>query len=347
MTRHRPWLFLAALALVAWTTGSARAECEAIAFPFAPVNNPSRPWGTTDTGVVTSRFVTLDKAGEPPRFGNRHGVDLSRNNKPDYDMVKACGGEFAFLKADNTFLAHRTELERRGVVTFPYFYFAVPPSLRQARLYNGLNSSKQPEIDSFMARFAALGEAQAADLEIRLAALRMPVIPNVSFVGLSGQIMAIDVEEKISDEGNSSKISRAYFGRFYARSVCSFLAKVREKHPELRPVIYTTPSTFGDYLNYAYPQDDACLHGLPVWLARTTSGGGDLIQNTGSPLDLYAQRLCLQSAGNRCIVHQYSHRALLGKEPPLAEAPHLDVNRFFPVKVVPDGLNQQFVRSGQ
>ena len=332
-----------ALAAFLGAASAAQAECGTITYPFKPVINPPQPWGSsrTDTGVVINGFVTLK-----PSSDNKNGVDLSANNNPDYDMIKLCGAEFAFLRADNRFGSHEAALKQRGVTTFPYFYFGIPKQLRTAKTYNGLGVSNQDAIDALMVKFAAIGAGQAVDLEGNLAKLGMHEIPSVSFAGITGQIMAIDVEEKIIDEGNSNKISRAYFGRFYARAVCSFLAKVREKHPGLKPVIYTTPSTFGDYLNYAYPQDDACLHGLPVWLARTTSDGGDLIQNTGSALDLYAQRLCLQSGGNRCIVHQYSHRALLGQKPPLKEAPHLDVDRLFLVKAVADGLNTQFVRVG-
>ena len=343
MMRLARILSLSLLAMLS-AASAARAECTTITYPFKPILNPSKPWGLsrTDTGVVINGFVTLD-----PGYSNRQGVDLSSNNVANYDMLKSCGTEFAFLRADNRFVNHQAALQQRGIMTFPYFYFAIPKQLRVANVYKGLGSSNQDDIDALMVKFAAIGASQAVDLETKLGKLGMHGIPSVSFAGISGQIMALDVEEKIFDEANSTKLSRSYFGRFYARAVCSFLAKVRENHPELKPVIYTTPSTFGDYLNYAYPQDDACLHGLPVWLARTTSDGGDLIQNTGSALDLYAQRLCLQSGGNRCIVHQYSHRALLGQKPPLNEAPHMDVDRLFLAKVVKDGLNQQFVRSGQ
>jgi GH25 family lysozyme M1 (1,4-beta-N-acetylmuramidase) len=310
----------------------------------ATIQNPPQPWNGTDTGIVVDGFVGLTGVK-----GISHGVDLSSNNVINYDNIIRCGGQFAFLRLDTShgidslYDRHRQILAEHGWTIFPYAYFALPANLRMSQKYASIASKDTPVIESYMQTFSHVGETAADDFLHRIASVAMP---EIAFSGITGQILAVDVEEKLLDEGNSTSLSRVYYGRFYARALCSWLAKVKQTYPALRPILYTTPSIFGDYLNYALPDEQDCLHGLPIWLARTTADGGDVIRHSDQAIDLYAQRLCNVSGGNRCIVHQYSHRGMIGGTAPLNPKafPHVDLDRLFAVKVVPDGVNQQVVR---
>jgi hypothetical protein len=351
MRTCRPGVWTASLALIgllAIGRGAAASDCLTPRYDVPPlpvsVLNPSKAWNGTDTGIVVDRYVGLAGVN-----GLRHGVDLSANNRVNYDTIIKCGGTFAFLRLDTAsgldamYDKHRQALAMGGMATFPYAYFAIPKDLRLSRNYLGITSASTQDIASYMAKFSAIGTAAADAFAHRIAASG---IPEAAFSGMPGQILAIDVEEKLTDEPNSTPLARTYYGRFYAKALCSWLDRAREKFPKLHPILYTTPSIFGDYLNYALPPEQECLHGLPIWLARTTPDGGDVIRNSKQAIDQYAQRLCLVSGGNRCIVHQYSHRGVLwgnnAQNP--TQFPHVDLDRIFLVKIVPDGANAQSVR---
>lgn len=339
-------LWLIAVSLFAALPCRADGNCPKYEVPPLPasIQNPSKPWNGTDTGIVVDGFVGL--AG----ISNiSHGVDLSSNNILSYDNIVKCGGQFAFLRLDTSssidqmYDKHRQALASHSWAIFPYAYFSVPKDLRMSRKYAAITSSSTQDIAMYLQTFSQIGETAADGFVRRIATLG---IPDVAFSGMSGQILAVDVEEKLLDEAQSTALSRAYYGRFYAKALCTWLAEARRTYPQLEPVLYTTPSIFGDYLNYAFPDEQACLHGLPIWLARTTPDGGDVIRHSNQAIDMYAQRLCNVSAGNRCIVHQYSHRGMIGGTNPLdpSRFPHVDLDRIFVVKVVPDGANQQIVR---
>lgn len=310
----------------------------------ATIQNPPKPWHGTDTGIVVDGFVGLVGV-----TNISHGVDLSSNNVIRYDNIVRCGGRFAFIRFDTAesidqmYTKHREALSTQGLTIFPYAYFAIPPKLRLTRSYSSIRSDSAKDIATNMQTFAAVGVTAANEFVNRIKPFG---IPNVTFAGLSGQILAIDVEEKLVDENISTSLSRAYYGRFYAKALCAWLSEVKHAYPALQPILYTTPSIFGDYLNYAFPDEQSCLHGLPIWLARTTPDGGDVIRRSHQTIDLYAQRLCNVAGGNRCIAHQYSHRGMIGASSPLdpARFPHVDIDRIFSVKIVPDGANYQVVR---
>ena len=122
---------------------------------------------------------------------------------------------------------------------------------------------------------------------------------------------------------------------------------MKQSFPDAIIIFYTFPDIYTSYLQFARPDDNTVIHGLPVWLARTRGDGSDFDLDTNKNL----QRICLSSAGgNRCILHQYSHRALFGIDsakqsknkiqPPY----HIDVDRLFHVRSVMDQTGVQFVR---
>jgi hypothetical protein len=308
----------------------------------ATISNPVKPWGTTDTGAIVDGFVGLTHPD-----GILHGIDLSHANViRDYKVYSRCGGKFAFVKLDSSYPKHLDAIAHENWTTIPYVFFSVPDWLRDARAYASLRSSDTAKIDGALDRFAAIGSQAAAELPQQLQQYSGSQIPKIAFAGLKGRILALDVEQKLTDERNAN--ARLYYGRFYAHAVCTYIDRVKARYPDTMIIIYSTPSVFGDYLNHAYQQDDDCLRGLPVWMARTTRDGGDLIGVVGSKdvNDLYAQRACLQPAGNRCIVHQYSHRGVVGMILPVTKpsVPHVDIDRAFPVKAVSDSKTTQYVR---
>ena len=169
-------------------------------------------------------------------------------------------------------------------------------------------------------------------------------MPVADVAGIKSEIIAVDVEQKLTNEASTTPLQRAYFGRYYARAVCAFAKEVKKRFINAAIVIYTTPTVYADYLDKAFLEDHACLQGLPVWAARTTKDGGDIIRSSNDTIDRDAQRMCLASGGNRCIVHQYSHRGVFAAKS--GSPPHIDLDRWFDSKTVATSAGPQFVRTG-
>lgn len=345
MTRVITLLLLVTSALISVPAAAAGTTCPTPKYmaPLpATIQNPSAPWGTTDTGAIVDGFV-----GIPGTAAVMHGIDLSSNNTiKDYGKYSACGAKFAFLRLDAQYGKHAQSLAAQQWTTIPYVFLSIPPAMRAASAYVNLKSSDSAAMTKNIDAFGHEGMAGATALPGNLAKFGLQKVPTVTFAGMSGQLIALDVEQKLDNE--KSPNARQRYGQFYARAVCAWITEARVRIPGLQVIIYTTPSVFGDYLQAASPEDDNCLRGIPLWMARTTRDGGDLIGVIGSTdvNDKYAQRACLQPAGNRCIVHQYSHRGVVGEVLPVSNpaTPHVDFNRAFPVKAVSDAKTAQYVR---
>lgn len=327
-------------------TFSSWADCPRYVAP-GKFKYPKSPWNGTDTGVVVDGFVDLSfrKNGI---YEVAHGVDLSRHNIVDYKEIKDCGGKFSFVRMDDKYSQHLLQLRSQEIISIPYFYFPIPKALRNYNLYNGLEQ-KDPKVASFFQQFDSIGR-EAGNKFLKTLQTNHGMkddLPKANLAGLEGHIVALDVEEKLLDEKNSSYLQRVYFGRFYARAVCSWAAKVNEEYKDLRIILYTTPSVHGDYLNYALEEENKCLQKFPVWVARTTADAGDAIRPLrNTKLDKDTQRLCFVTSGNRCVVHQYSHRATFAAQGRITKKipPHIDIDRIFTVKLVENEAGFQLVR---
>ena len=173
------------------------------------------------------------------------------------------------------------------------------------------------------------------------------VAVDFDLAGMRGQIVSVDIEEKLISDNDSSSNQRIFYGRYYAHSACTWIKEIKKFYPKAVVLIYTTPSVFWDYLQYAYPEDNVCLQEALIWAARTTVDGGDVVRSAPTHLNLEAQRLCLVPGGNRCVIHQYSHRAVFASLGTTVKniPPHMDVNRFFKVKPTNNNAGVQYVRS--
>lgn len=327
---------------------SQAAECPRHHAP-GTFTNPSKPWQNTDTGVVVDGFVDFS-AAPPGVFQLRHGIDLSAHNIVDYRKLRDCGADFAFVRIDKKYAQHVAALQKVDIEVYPYFYFPIPTNLRQ-RLY--YHSQTQPSLTGNLTAFASIGK-EAGRRYIASVAGAAPTTPATRAtpppphrVDSARSMIALDIEEKLIDEEHSTPLERTYYGRNYARAVCAWAETVRERFPDNVVVLYTTPSIYFDYLDKALPEDHLCLQGFPIWLARTTVDGGDVIRSSNSVIDKYAQRVCLVSGGNRCITHQYSHRGVFGSLGATTDGtpPHIDLDRFFDMKSVDNAAGQQFVRT--
>ncbi len=304
--------------------------------------NPKNAWNGTDTGVVVDGFVDLaSPAG--PTFMVSHGADFSRHNIVTHSTIKDCGGEFTFLRVDDKFADHREAAQSAGLIAIPYYFFGVGDARRKTAQYGKDNEA---QIKARLADFGAVGRNAGTKFVEKIGTLYPAGIPVSTIAGMTGQLVALDVEEKLKDEAGSNPLQRAYYGRYYAHAVCSWVKEVRQTYKQLIPIIYTTPSVYADYLDKAFADDYACLQGFPIWVARTTVDGGDVIRSSNSTIDKFAQRLCLVSGGNRCIIHQYSHRGVFAARPPGRTPPsHIDLDRWFNVQMVDTAAGTQIVRS--
>ena len=305
-----------------------------------PGNYPNpRAWGT-DSGILIDGFADLvDGTGHT--YLAAPGTDISSNNFVDFKTLTSCGAAFAFVRMDNNTTSNWTNLLSNNIVPILYDFFNIPKNLRQSSLYSNTNSK---EVETYMSEFSNIGATSEHSLEQNLTDT---LVRPKSISHFGHEIISIDVEQTLTNDRTSSPQERVAYGRYYAHAVCSFITQLHNARPDVVPIMYTTPSVYGGYLLYAYPADFNCLQGFPIWMAWTTPEGGDIIRSSHDTVDQWSQRACLASGGNRCIIHQYSHRGLfatLGRGSP-GQPSHIDLDRFFDVKVVPTSVGTEYVRS--
>ncbi len=340
------WLS-ASTVVLHFACGAARADC--LPHPTAPgafLNSPAT-WNGTDSGPILDAFPDL-KIGQN-LASIVHGVDLSVNNdRVLYTDVKRCGGDFAILKMDRAFIAHRDKLSPLGINVIPYSYLSVVDSQRHDYKKNpsqfsnaGSTELSDSQLNDLLAIGRAMGAAKSKACVSNYSALISLAPSNISLAGLNGQFVAVDVEETFSVPASS--IQRKAYGRFYAAMLSAWIQETKKSLPNVIVLFYTFPDVYTSYLQFAFPAENAVIHGMPIWLARTRGDGSDFDLTTDKNL----QRICLSSSGgNRCILHQYSHRATF----PVSQVPktnpprHIDVDRLFFVKTVQEQQGAQIVR---
>lgn len=194
---------------------------------IAPKNfyNPGMAWNGTDTGIVIDGFADIQNE-ENKVFKVTHGIDLSRHNVVDYKKIKSCGGEFAFLRVDDKYKDHSFKLQSNLITVIPYYFSQF------LRTY-GLDLSFSTKIqETIIKRIGSLkvGTNAAKRFLEKLLEIEPNGLPVISLSGLSGRFVALDVEEKLLDErGRSNQLERAYYGRSYARAVCSWFTTVKKQ----------------------------------------------------------------------------------------------------------------------
>ena len=311
-------------------------------------------------GVMASGFLELrDKHGH---LKVTQGVDASHRNLLDYDTLKACGTEFALLKlgpvkkrdgtfgVDESFETHAAEFARLHIPTIPYFYLEVPDA-EQSDPTLFADSRHLPE-QLAIAQLRGKREAQFFIAELdRLSAFLKPT----SLGHLSGTIVALDVEEALRFGTGQSiqklELQEMYdYGRAYSSMVATWIRTLRSAKPNAVVILYTSPNEYMQYLIHARLSDFEVFRGLPIWFASYKNNGGD--GNWIMPDDPEKmrgeQRLCLStSTGNRCILHQYTAGGTFGIKQDRVHAKTLDLDRLFPVQVVQDRDNKQYVRKAE
>lgn len=303
-----------------------------------PFNNVPAIWGTTDSGVIVDGFVDL-RGTANKIFDVLHGSDLSIHNDVTHAKVAACGGKFSFVRVDDGFEKHYRALQKVDITPVPYVYFKIPAELRRTSSYIDAPDGSQ-KLDQILAKFEAIAEKAALTTLAQFEQSR-PALQSVEIAGMRGKLVAVDIEEKLLDEKQSQREHRVAYGRGYGRALCRWTTLVKKRHSDLTVILYTMPAVYGDYLRYALPADHACIKGLPVWIAHTTADGGDSVYSSSRKAasafsDESAQRLCLLSTGNRCVIHQYSHRATFASAKAFnPKSPRgIDINRWFPSMAV-------------
>ncbi|WP_174654545.1 hypothetical protein [Mesorhizobium prunaredense] len=277
-----------------------------------------------------------------------HGVDLSHHNdRILYGELKRCGASFAILKMDKRFKIHKTELAGRDIRVIPYHYLSVVSGegkdyTRRPKEFS-LQATSEENRGAGLLRIAEnMGKTKAARFISQYESALSPTERTSELSGLKGKLIVLDVEEYFKVRSTSNQ--RISFGRFYAAMLASWVKTVKSSYPDAKIIFYTFPDIYTSYLQFAFPSDHAVIHGMPVWLARTRGDASDFDLKSSKQL----QRICLSSSGgNKCILHQYTHRAtfgvpnITGLYPPL----HIDVNRLFSAKEVQDGEGFQYVRA--
>jgi hypothetical protein len=312
-------------------------DCNRYMAPGA-FKNPSKPWNGTDTGVVVDGFLDLKGKQEGEIV---HGVDLSRFNQVEYARIATCGAAFGIVQFDEHKDEHMSGLEKAGLIGIPYAFHKVPGKFRSSAYYK--KNATMPSSSDFSI-LREVGKQSAKQFAKILKS--GGGLSTVEVAGIKGQLVALDVEQKLTDEAKSNGNQRTQYGRLYAASLCEWVKQLRTELPDAVVFLYTTPSVYGDYLENALADEFACIHGLPIWIARTTVDGGDAMRMGNKNADRQTQRMCLITGGNKCVIHQYSHRGLIGAlgKPKNDEPPHVDLDRLFLTVSVTDATGEQLVR---
>lgn len=329
-----------------FAVGAEMAEPDCLSRLVAPTKLQSPPAWRTDSGPLLIAFADLRRGDSV--FKVEHGFDLSHHNikHVSYDEIKRCGATFAVVKMDPQYKAHVSELAKRGITTIPYHYLGMfgPNDIDyklNPQFFSGINGKplSQDELNQSLVLARKLGSAAASKFIAKYEESTPQNVRVAKLGGLDSEIIALDVEEAFSVP--STRSQRVAYGRFYSAMLAAWVQSVRGAYPQATIVFYTFPSMFLDYLNFALPSDNAVIHGLPIWLANMRPNAEDIDMTK-----LHIQRLCgSTSGGNRCIIHQYSQRALFGvKKIKVSPPPHLDVNRLFHVRKVADESGSQYVR---
>lgn len=333
------WL---AIALIASTAPQPVACIPRAVAPGHYANPPA--WGPkkTDSGAVTYGFIDLKNSSG--LYSVQHGTDLSSYNTIDYDQIAHCGGTYAFIKIpqdvnDLSYVHHFQELNRRSIVTIPYFYLGISSRLKATpALFSKTDTNAY---QALLNNGRAAGAAAAQAFESRYGALFNGAPPITTIAGFSGQLIALDVEERFTAPASAAQ--QRVFGAYYAAMLGAWVLEIKKKYPRFVPLLYTTPSVYGDELSYAEPADNKIIFGLPIWLAGPRPDAGDAAFDKQKAV----YRLCFSTAaGNRCIVHQYTNRgafAAIGR-PFNAQPPHIDLDRFFKTRKIQSADGVAYVR---
>lgn len=307
-------------------------------------NTPAR-WGKTDSGPILDSFLELKIGTEKAEI--EHGVDLSHHNERiRYDELRRCGATFAIVKMGDGFRDHADKLGLNHIAVMPYHYLSVASGkldyARHPELFGGPSVKDIPaaRLDELLRTGREMGRNKAKSFLSSYEQAMKPAERTTNLAGLRGEFVAVDVEEYFRD--GSLPVQRKNFGRFYAAMLGAWVSEVQKARPSIKIVFYTFPDIYTSYLQFAFPEDNAKIHGMPVWLARTRPDGSDFDLTSDQNL----QRICLSSSGgNRCILHQYSHRATFAIAPKPIDPPlHMDVDRLFPVVEIADDFGVQIVR---
>ena len=352
-------------------------DCKKLIAPRSDFKDPPS-WGE-DSGIIVAGHVELWGSGGPAAgkiYDVEHGTDLSRydvrrvnpkiESKVDYKKLSDCGTAFAFTRiaygsGDKLFRFHAEELRQNNIINIAYYFF---PISRGDRYYKTYEDTDQTQINAHLKKFKQIGQNAAQDFVSQLKLYKSDDIPVISLAGVTGQFVALDIEQKPCDSPSgrscsepatsASELGRRQYGRYYAKATCAWIDAVEELYPKLQVILYTTPSVWLDYLSNSYPAEYACLRRGIMWVARTYKTGDDVDTGQGSRMDKAAQRLCRVSGdegdihkNNRCLVHQYTHRNLLaGVGPPEKYPNHIDVERFFRAQQIQTAAGAFWIRSG-
>jgi len=324
----------------------------------APGQFPN-PRGGGDVGIVATTF--LDLKGPQGVYKVAHGVDLSDNNRPNYDQLKFCGTDFAIIKLYPTRPGFNEdqirELNQRNIEIVPYYYLEMPGKYKHfPELFDS-----DADLDQYIAEAQAVGQADATAF-LQTYHRLFGANHAVNIGGLGGDVLALDVEEAFDTSslaatkarggypplGASSITLDEYdrYGQTYSAMVASWVKTVQAGLPGVTILFYTYPSMYMTYLLPARLADYNVFHGLPIWLAEPTRHGGDLT-DADAAVTKGARQLCFStSGGNKCVIHQYTARGVFGVVQPSAKTltQHVDLNRFFSVDQIVDGVNRQYVR---
>jgi len=366
--------FISLIVLLLTSSVYANAACDRYTAPY-PFPNKPQSWGNDSGPIVSGGFVD-SKRPSGGVYDAQHGIDVSVGDNVDYSKLASCGGKFAVVRInhsitkngqvagpiDEQFASHIREFSAHNIAGIPYFYFSLPRSFKQLQALNKV--FPDDEFQSYRQRYTEFGR-KAAEVFLKYVeqlttGADAPAVGEASIAGLRAKFVALDVEELPTDaEGRASTTtSRKNYGRLYAAAVCAWISRIRIQEPGFVPILYTFPAIYGDYLQYALPEDYACLQGLPVWIARTYGNGWEAIrdpdtshcakhESTICTTDRYVKLTCEVQSGNRCIVHQYTHRGTpfaLGPREKNGFPRHFDFDRFYVSKISPTNSTPQYVR---
>ena len=177
---------------------------------------------------------------------------------------------------DKAFSAHREKLSPLGVNVIPYSYLSVVASnghdyKKAAQQFSNANTElSDGQLNDLMATGRAMGLEKSKVFVSSYNNLISLSELNINLAGLNGQFVAVDVEETLPP--SASSIQRKAFGRFYAAMLSSWIEETKKTLPNVVVIFYTFPDVYTSYLQFAFPAENAVIHGMPSgWLEHVAT----------------------------------------------------------------------------
>jgi GH25 family lysozyme M1 (1,4-beta-N-acetylmuramidase) len=263
------------------------------------------PYRAAGPGIVPTGFVL--PSGDDAVV---HGIDASKYQEAtDFDMVRECGGAFAYIRlstgADaDTELAYRVlwaNAKSADLMTGPYHDLTLIDSK------SPVGSLKPTGVDKLLADNVEHAQAQARLFKTRLLELLdYDPLTEESGGSYGAPYLPAVLALTARPQARGTTRDQAQFGRIYVAAICEWIREFQSdpRFKEQPVVLLTKPFIYRDFQLESAPCN---LSQSKIWISHYGRTGDSAINETDSISKSAIDELCRVSTGeNRCIFEQYT-----------------------------------------